>query len=76
MPASRLSALVLALISLVALGWALTIDVAGQKTDGANTGVHWSDEAAYHIMAYSLAYDWDLQYEREDLERIYRRMAD
>ena len=71
MPASRLSALVLALIAVAALGLALTIDVVGQKTDGATTGVLWSDEAAYHIMAHSLAFDGDLRYERRDLERIY-----
>jgi len=71
MPASRLSALVLALIAVVALGLALTLDVTGQKTDGATTGVLWSDEAAYHIMAHSLAFDGDLRYEQRDLERIY-----
>ncbi len=47
------------------------MDVTGQKTDGVSTGVLWSDEAAYHVMAHSLAYDGDLQYERHDLERIY-----
>ncbi|NKB88678.1 MAG: hypothetical protein GKS06_10700 [Acidobacteria bacterium] len=71
MPVSRLSALILALIPLAALGWALTVDVAGHKTDGTHTGVHWSDEAAYHIMAHSLAFDGDLEYERRDLQRIY-----
>jgi len=71
MPASRLSALVLALIAVAALGLAVTLDVVGQKTDGATTGVLWSDEAAYHIMAHSLAFDGDLRYERRDLERIY-----
>ncbi len=71
MPASRLSALVLTLIAVAALGLALTLDVVGKKTDGATTGVLWSDEAAYHIMAHSLAFDGDLRYEQRDLERIY-----
>jgi hypothetical protein len=71
MPASRLPALVLTLIAVAALGWAATVDVVGQKTDGVTTGVLWSDEAAYHVMAHSLAYDGDLQYERHDLERVY-----
>lgn len=71
MPASRLPALVLALIAVAALGLALTLDVVGKKTDGVTTGVLWSDEAAYHIMAHSLAFDGDLRYERRDLERIY-----
>ena len=71
MPASRLPALVLVIISLAALGLALTLRVVDQKTDGANTGVLWSDEAAYHIMAHSLAFDADMRYEGKDLERVY-----
>ncbi len=67
----RLPALVLVLISLAALGYAATLRVPDSKTNGANTGIFWSDEAVYHSMAYSFAYDGDIRYERGDLERVY-----
>ena len=30
-----------------------------------------SDEASYLLMGYSLAYDWDLEYRREDIVRAF-----
>ncbi len=67
----RLPALVLVLISLAALGYAATLRVADNKTNGTHTGIFWSDEAVYHSMAHSFAFDGDIRYERKDLERVY-----
>lgn len=67
MPAPRLPAVVLSLIALVALGLALGLRVPESK---ARSGF-WSDEATYHSMAWSLAFDGDVRYERADLERVY-----
>lgn len=67
MPAHRLPAVVLSLVAVVALGAALCLRVAENK---ARTGF-WSDEATYHSMAWSLAFDGDIRYERPDLERVY-----
>jgi hypothetical protein len=36
-----------------------------------NKGGYFSDEATYHAMAYSLAFDADIRYEQHDLERIF-----
>jgi hypothetical protein len=56
---------VLALVALLFFGHALTFDVRQNKTG------YFSDEATYHAMAYSLAYDADIRYEQRDLERIF-----
>src|SRR5690606_22057716 len=40
----------------------------------ASGGIH-SDEATYYLMAYSLAFDGDLEYRSEDLERAFREFA-
>ena len=58
--------LTLAIVVAVLCGHALSIQVVAHK------GYFYSDEATYHSMAYSLAYDADIEYERHDLERIYR----
>ena len=36
------------------------------------TGGFFSDEAVYYTMAYSFAYDGDMEYQRKDLLRVYR----
>src|SRR5918996_4788167 len=36
------------------------------------TGGFFSDEAVYYSMAYSFAYDGDMEYQRKDLLRVYR----
>jgi hypothetical protein len=58
-------ALVLVLVALLFLGHALTFDVRQNKVG------YFSDEATYHAMALSLAYDADIRYEQHDLERIF-----
>jgi len=65
MLAHRRSSFALAVAVLVLLGFALTARVPAHKQG------FFSDEATYHMMAYSLAYDGDLRYEREDLSRVY-----
>lgn len=67
MPTHRLAAVALSLIALVALGTAVGLRVAESK---ARSGF-WSDEATYHSMAWSLAHDGDIRYQRHDLERVY-----
>src|ERR671938_295747 len=47
-------------------GIALTVDFPR-----AAMGIQ-SDEATYYMMGYSLAYDGDLAYRREDLQRVWR----
>ncbi|HSF16711.1 MAG TPA: hypothetical protein VLK65_14275 [Vicinamibacteria bacterium] len=59
----------LALIGIVGLvlsGFALTVDYPRAA------GAFWSDAATYYTMAHSLAFDSDLRFAREDLERVYR----
>ncbi len=53
-------------IGLVLSGFALTLDYPR----AAET--FWSDGATYYAMAHSLAFDFDLVYEREDLVRAFR----
>ncbi|MFQ5742483.1 MAG: hypothetical protein ACE5HV_02715, partial [Acidobacteriota bacterium] len=65
MRASRLPVLLLAILSLLLLGYALTIRVPVHKIG------FFSDESTYHSMAYSLAHDGDLRYQKRDLERVY-----
>ena len=64
-PARTGAALVGALLLVVGLAAALSVDVV--KT---GQGVK-SDESTYVMMALSLAYDHDLVYERRDLERFF-----
>ena len=67
----RLPALILVLTSLTALGYSATLRVSENKTNGTHTGIFWSDEAVYHSMAHSFAFDGDIRYERQDLQRVY-----
>lgn len=66
-PSSRTPsvALVLGIGLALLLGYAFTIRVPVQKI------YFFSDEATYHSMAHSLAFDGDLRYEKHDLERVY-----
>lgn len=66
MASHRFPPLIVAFFALVAGAMALSLRVADLKQ-----GAFWSDEATYHSVAYSLAYDLDLHYERSDLERVY-----
>lgn len=62
----RASLLVLAVMGLVLMAFSLSVDYPRAA------GVMWSDEATYHTMAHSLAFDKDLLYTRHDLERVFR----
>ncbi|MGH9390624.1 MAG: hypothetical protein ACRD1Z_13495, partial [Vicinamibacteria bacterium] len=53
-------------IGLVLAGFALSLDYPRAA------GTFWSDGATYYAMAHSLAFDFDLLYEREDLARVFR----
>ncbi len=53
------------LVALVYGGLALNVDVP------AAAGGIFSDEATYYLMGHSLAADGDLEYRREDLERVW-----
>src|SRR3989304_10525908 len=53
-------------IGLVLAGFALTVDYP-RKAE-----TFWSDGATYYAMAHSLAFDFDLVYERKDLVRAFR----
>ncbi len=57
---------VLAALGLILSGFSLSVDYP--RTAGAM----WADGASYYTMAYSLAFDQDLTYRRQDLERVYR----
>lgn len=56
----------LALLTLFLLGYSVSVRVPTVKGHGFV-----SDEATYYAMAYSLAFDADIRYERHDLERVY-----
>ena len=62
----RVALAVIGTIGLVLAGFALTLDYPR----AAET--FWSDGATYYAMAHSLAFDFDLVYEREDLIRAFR----
>ncbi len=62
----RAALAVIGVIGLTLAGFALTVDYPG----AAET--FWSDGATYYAMAHSLAFDFDLVYEREDLVRVFR----
>src|SRR5690606_36571720 len=70
MPPRRLAGWIATLvIAAVYGGLALSVDFKS-----ASGGIQ-SDEATYYLMAYSLAFDGDLEYRQEDLERGYREFA-
>src|SRR5262245_64186921 len=62
----RAALAVIGAIGLVLAGFALTVDYPR----AAET--FWSDGATYYAMAHSLARDFDLRYERKDLERVFQ----
>ncbi len=62
----RVALVVIGTIGLVLAGFALTLDYPR----AAET--FWSDGATYYAMAHSLAFDFDLVYERKDLIRAFR----
>ncbi|MBN2381246.1 hypothetical protein JXQ70_00045 [bacterium] len=62
----------LALLGLILLGLSLTLNVRSPFP----YFYFFSDEATYYSMTYSLAYDQDLDYTREDLERVCFEWAD
>lgn len=62
----RLGAASTAVVALVLVAWALTVDFAKA------TGGFFADGATYYEMAHSLAADFDLEYRRGDLERVWR----
>jgi hypothetical protein len=62
----RAALAVIGAIGLVLAGFALTVDYPRAA------GTFWSDGATYYAMAHSLASDFDIVYERQDLERVFR----
>jgi len=56
-------------LALFLLGFSLSVNYPRAA------GALWSDEATYLSMAHSLAFDYDLVYERGDLERVMREFA-
>jgi hypothetical protein len=57
---------VIGAIGLVLGGFALSVDYP------RTAGTFWSDGATYYTMAQSLAFDGDILYEKQDLERVFR----
>ena len=62
----RLGAATTAALGVVLVSWAISVDFV-KATSG-----FFSDGATYYEMAHSLADDFDLQYRREDLVRVWR----
>ena len=60
----------LALAVLAAVLAALIVGALATDLPGASHGQFWSDGATYYAMAWSLALDGDLRYERDDLLRV------
>ena len=63
----RLGASTTAAIGIVLLTWAVSIDVV-KATEGGFFG----DAATYYSLGQSLARDWDFEYERDDLVRVWK----
>jgi hypothetical protein len=57
---------VIGTIGLLLAGFSLTVDYP------RSAGTFWSDGATYYAMAHSLAFDFDITYERQDLERVFQ----
>lgn len=62
----RLGQLSTAALGIVLCAWALTVDVP-RATPG-----FFADAATYYSLGHSLAEDFDFEYRREDLERVWR----
>ncbi len=65
--ARRLGIISTAALGVVLLAWALTVDFP--KVTG---GAFFSDGATYYSLAHSLASDFDFEFRREDLVRVWR----
>src|SRR5690242_19521656 len=63
----RLGASTTAAIGVVLVAWALSIDVVRAHNNG-----FFGDAATYYSLDHSLADDFDFQYQREDLVRVWR----
>jgi hypothetical protein len=60
----------IAAIGVVLAGLSLSVDYP------RTAGGFWSDGATYYTMAHSLAFDGDLVFAREDVERVFREFED
>jgi hypothetical protein len=56
----------IATLGVVLLAWALTVDVPRA------TGAFFGDGATYYCLTHSLAQDFDFEYRREDIQRVWR----
>ncbi len=65
-PAWRLGASTTAAIGIVLVAWALSIDFVKASNNG-----FFGDAATYYTLGHSLADDFDFEYEREDLVRVW-----
>lgn len=63
----RLGAATTAAIGVVLCAWALSIDVVK-----ANNNAFFGDAATYYSLGHSLADDFDFQYQRQDLVRVWK----
>jgi hypothetical protein len=63
----RLGMVTTSALAVVLLAWALTVDLP--KATG---GGFFSDGATYYSLAYSIASDFDFEFRRSDLERVWR----
>ncbi len=64
----RRARLIILIIFLFGLSFVLRFDLKQVQNHG-----FFDDEAIYYMMAYSIAYDFDIKYEKKDLERIIAR---
>lgn len=62
----RLGAASTTALAILLVGWALSVDVVKA------TGGFFADGATYYGMTHSLANDFDLEYRRDDLQRVWR----
>src|SRR5689334_18838383 len=62
----RLGASSTAAIGIVLLAWAVSLDVVKVNENG-----FFGDAATYYTLGHSLANDFDFEYQRQDLERVW-----
>ena len=55
----------IAAVGLLMVGYSLTVDYP------QSAGEFWSDAATYYTMAHSIAFDGDMRFAREDVERVF-----
>jgi hypothetical protein len=63
----RLGASTTAAIGIVLLAWAVSLDVVD-----ATEGGFFGDAATYYTLGHSLAHDFDFEYQRDDLARVWK----